>query len=64
MLLGGLGEGGGKGLLDQNKVLPEIDANMSAYTPSEVMVKLCSRYRKAGFKYRVKLIDQAVELFG
>lgn len=37
---------------------------MSANTRSEVMVKLRSRYRSAGFKYRVKLINDAVELFG
>jgi hypothetical protein len=37
---------------------------MSVETRREVMVKLRSRYRNAGLKYRVKLIDQAVELFG
>jgi len=37
---------------------------MSVVTRSEVMVKLRSRYRNAGLKYRGKLIDQAVELFG
>lgn len=37
---------------------------MSVVTRSEVMVKLRSHYRNAGLKYRGKLIDQAVELFG
>lgn len=37
---------------------------MSVQNRSEVMVKLRSRYRSAGFKYRAKLIDQAVEVFG
>lgn len=37
---------------------------MSVVTRGEVMVKLRSRYRNAGLKYRGKLIDQAVELFG
>lgn len=37
---------------------------MSVQTRSEVMVKLRSRYRSAGFKHRAKLIDQAVEIFG
>ncbi|HEX7862449.1 MAG TPA: hypothetical protein VF773_19075, partial [Verrucomicrobiae bacterium] len=41
-----------------------MDANMSVQTRSEVMVKLRSRYRSAGFKHRAKLIDQAVEVFG
>jgi hypothetical protein len=41
-----------------------MDAKMSVYTRSEVMVKLRSRYRRAGFQYRIKLIDQAVEVFG
>lgn len=37
---------------------------MSVQTRSEVMVKLRGRYRTAGLKYRGKLIDQAVEIFG
>jgi hypothetical protein len=41
-----------------------MDANMSVETRREVMLKLRARYRNAGFKYRVKLIDQAVQLFG
>jgi hypothetical protein len=41
-----------------------MDAKMSLETRREVMVKLRSRYRNAGFKYRVKLLDQAVQLFG
>jgi hypothetical protein len=41
-----------------------MDANMSLETRREVMLKLRSRYRNAGFKYRVKLIDEAVQLFG
>src|SRR5437870_7104653 len=41
-----------------------MDANMSLETRREVMIKLRARYRGAGFKYRVKLIDQAVQLFG
>src|SRR4051812_24854076 len=64
MLPGGWGDGGGNRTLPQNKVLPEMDANMSEETRREVIVKLRSRYGRAGFKYRVKLIDQAVDLFG
>jgi len=41
-----------------------MDAKMSLETRREVMLKLRSRYRKAGFKYRIKLINQAVEFFG
>jgi hypothetical protein len=41
-----------------------MDAKMSVQSRSEVMVKLRSRYRTAGFKHRAKLIDQAVEVFG
>jgi hypothetical protein len=41
-----------------------MDAKMSLETRREVMVKLRGRYRNAGFKYRVKLIDQAVQLLG
>jgi hypothetical protein len=41
-----------------------MDAKMSVHTRSEVMRKLRSRYRNAGQKYRAKLLDQAVELFG
>jgi hypothetical protein len=41
-----------------------MDANMSLETRREVMAKLRGRYRNAGFKYRVKLIDQAVQLLG
>jgi hypothetical protein len=41
-----------------------MDAKMSLETRREVMVKLRARYRNAGFKYRVKLLDQAVQLFG
>ncbi len=37
---------------------------MSEQTRWEVMVKLRARYRRAGFKHRVRLIDQAVDLFG
>jgi hypothetical protein len=37
---------------------------MSLETRQEVMLKLRSRYRRAGLKYRVKLLDQAVQLFG
>src|SRR4051812_37377637 len=64
LLPGGWGDGGGKGWLHQNKVLPGMDAKMSVETRREVMLKLRSRYGKAGFKYRVKLLDQAVQLFG
>jgi hypothetical protein len=41
-----------------------MDANMSVNTRSEMMIKLRSRYRNAGFKHRTKLIDQAVADFG
>src|SRR3954462_4759067 len=41
-----------------------MDAKMSLETRREVMLKMRARYRHAGFKYRVKLINQAVELFG
>ena len=64
MLPGALGDGGGNRSLHQNKVLPGMDAKMSLETRREVMVKLRARYRNAGFKYRVKLLDQAVQLFG
>lgn len=37
---------------------------MSDQTRSEVMLKLRLRYRNGGLKYRAKLIDQAVHLFG
>lgn len=40
-----------------------MDAKMSVESRREVMVQLRARYGKAGPKYRVKLIDQAVELF-
>jgi hypothetical protein len=41
-----------------------MDAKMSLETRREVMLKLRRSYRKAGFKYRVKLLDQARDLFG
>jgi hypothetical protein len=41
-----------------------MDANMSEKTRREVVIKLRFRYRNAGRKYRVKLIDQAVALLG
>jgi hypothetical protein len=40
-----------------------MDAKMSLETRREVMAKLRARYQNAGFKYRVKLIDEAVQLF-
>lgn len=43
---------------------PEMDANMSVQTRREVMIKLRSRYRNAGHKHRIKLIDQAVQVMG
>lgn len=43
---------------------PEMDANMSVQTRQEVMVKLRSRYVRAGLQHRIKLIDQAVQVMG
>lgn len=41
-----------------------MDTQMSKKTNKEVMVKMRRQYERAGREYRVRLIDQAVELFG
>ncbi len=43
-------------------VTRQMGANMSEKAQREGMIKLRSRYRKAGTKYGKKLIDRAVEL--
>lgn len=43
---------------------PTMDANMSVTTKTELMAKLRMRYVNAGPEYRIKLIDQAVEIMG
>ena len=51
--------------MHQKWVLPwRMDANMSQNTKSEVLEKIRRRYQTAGKTYRIKLIDQAVELMG
>ena len=51
--------------MHQKSVLPwRMDANMSQNTKIELLEKLRRRYQTAGKTYRIKLIDQAVDLMG